>query len=125
MISYKHVQLNQIKPNGGYNMSNPTVLDIKTELRSSDRSFIRLSFLKIGANIAQTFGFVRKMAANGSPSLPNSKPRIGASVDHSRYGNGKVMAHYPDGTILVRFDNSAKNRRIWLSFLNLANNQRR
>jgi hypothetical protein len=58
---------------------------------------------------------------HGASSAANSKLRLGEIVRHSRYGAGRVLAHWPDGTVLVRFDGLAKNQLIWPSFLDRAN----
>jgi hypothetical protein len=57
----------------------------------------------------------------GASSAANSRLRLGESVQHSRYGAGRVLAHWADGTVLVRFDGLAKNQLIWPSFLDRAN----
>ncbi|MEE9513895.1 MAG: hypothetical protein V3V46_07435 [Anaerolineales bacterium] len=62
--------------------------------------------------------------SSGASSGANSKLRLGENVQHSRYGTGRVLAHWSDGTVLVRFDDLAKNQLIWPSFLDRANGQR-
>ena len=62
---------------------------------------------------------------NGSSSAMTSKPRLGETVRHSRYGKGRVLAHWPDGTLLIRFGNEAKNRLVSPSLLYRMNGQRR
>lgn len=48
----------------------------------------------------------------------DSKFRLGDVVHHGRFGPGRVLAHWPDGTVMVRFDRLAKNRLVWPAFLN-------
>jgi len=71
----------------------------------------------------------RSVAENGKGSLgasPSSKTKLqlGEAVRHSRHGLGRVLAHWADGTILVRFDDLAQNQLIWPSFLDRVNGQR-
>lgn len=65
------------------------------------------------------------MRSSSPSSLTNSKLRLGEAVRHSRFGAGQVLAHWPDGTLLVQFDNAAKNQLIWPSFLSRVNDQGR
>lgn len=46
-----------------------------------------------------------------------SRPQLGGAVLHGTYGPGKVMAHWPDGTLLVRFDRLRKSRLVSPSHL--------
>jgi hypothetical protein len=43
--------------------------------------------------------------------------RLGQIVHHSRFGTGRVVAHWPDGTLLVKFDGAVKNRLVFPSLL--------
>ncbi len=54
-----------------------------------------------------------------------SRLRLGEAVRHSKFGSGQVLAHLPEGTLLIRFDNGAMNRPIWPSFLDRVNGQLR
>jgi hypothetical protein len=57
-------------------------------------------------------------------STAKTKLQLGDAVRHSRHGVGRVLAHWADGTILVRFDNLTQNQLIWPSFLDRVNGQR-
>lgn len=52
--------------------------------------------------------------------VADSRFRLGDLVRHGRYGAGRVQAHWPDGTVLVRFDRVGRNRLVWPSFLESA-----
>jgi hypothetical protein len=65
---------------------------------------------------------VRNTKRSSRSSLPaNSKLLLGEAVRHSRFGAGQVLAHSPDGTVLVRFEGTAKNVPVWPSFLQRVN----
>ncbi len=49
--------------------------------------------------------------------------RLGEAVHHGSFGTGRVMSHWPDGRLVVRFDNAVKNRLIFPSLLNRVNGQ--
>jgi hypothetical protein len=51
--------------------------------------------------------------------------RLGDAVQHSGFGTGRVMAHWPDGTLLVRFDRDVKSQLVWPSLLDRANSRLR
>ena len=57
-------------------------------------------------------------------SSANAKLQLGEAVVHSHHGVGRVLAHWADGTILVRFDSLAQNQLIWPSFLDRVSGQR-
>jgi hypothetical protein len=57
-------------------------------------------------------------------SSAKAKLQLGDAVRHSRHGVGRVLAHWADGTILVRFDNLAQNQLIWPPFLDRVDGQR-
>ena len=93
-------------------VTNHTLRPFKTDPRSAEIKPVQRSRTKSGN------GF------RGASSAAKSKLRLGENVRHSRYGTGRVLAHWSDGTVLVRFDNLAKNQLIWPSFLDRANGQR-
>jgi hypothetical protein len=66
---------------------------------------------------------VRSRTENGfSPSKISSGKAparcLGDAVHHGQFGSGRVMAHWPDGTLLIRFEGGGKSRLVWPSFLN-------
>jgi hypothetical protein len=93
-------------------VTNHTLTPLKTNPRSTEIRPVEKS---------------RTDSSSGSrvaSSAANPKLRLGENVRHSRFGTGWVLAHWSDGTVLVRFDNLAKNQLIWPSFLDRANGQR-
>jgi hypothetical protein len=52
-----------------------------------------------------------------APTNTRSGHELGELVHHNRFGKGRVRAHWPDGTLLVQFDNGARSRFVWPSFL--------
>ncbi len=53
----------------------------------------------------------------GSAAPKNTRLQLGDLVRHGRYGSGRVLAHWPDGTVQVRFNRTARNRLVWPAFL--------
>lgn len=53
----------------------------------------------------------------GSRSAAVSKLRLGATVRHAGFGTGQVIANWPDGTVIVRFEGASRNRKIWPAHL--------
>lgn len=98
-------------------LSNDVTHHTRTPLKTDTRSTELKS--------AERSGTVNGKGSRGASSEAKAKLRLGEAVRHSRYGVGRVLAHWADGTILVRFDNMAKNQLIWPSFLDRANGQRR
>ena len=76
-------------------------------------------------NLGEQSGTESGNRFGGTSSAAESKLRLGENVRHSRHGTGRVLAHWADGTVLVRFDDLAKNELIWPSFLDRADGQRR
>jgi hypothetical protein len=50
-------------------------------------------------------------------SASDSSYRLGEAVSHHQFGAGQVLARWPDGSLLVRFDGAVKNRLVWPSLL--------
>ena len=106
-----------------------SIAKMNIELLSKFVSNHTLTPLKSGSRSTEISPAERSHAASsngsqGTASGARSNLRLGENVQHSRYGTGRVLAHWADGTILVRFDNLAKNQLIWPSFLDRANSQR-
>ena len=49
--------------------------------------------------------------------------RLGEEVFHSAYGGGRVLAHWPDGRLLIAFDRSASNQLVFPSMLGCLQDQ--
>ena len=106
-------------------MSITSTLEMNTKMQSHDRSLDPVAPQRTDTRSAERSRTENKMRYSGPSSLTNSKPRLGEAVRHSRFGDGQVLAHWPDGTLLVRFDNVTKNQLVWPSFLRRANGQQR
>ncbi len=87
-------------------------LPLKTDPRSAE------------LNSAQRLVTENGPGSRGASSAAKTKLRLGETVRHSRHGVGRVLAHWADGTILVRFDSLAQNQLIWPAFLDRVNGQR-
>ncbi len=94
-------------------VTNHTLAPLKISPRSTEIHVVEQSRTESGNG----FG--------GASSAAKAKLRLGENVRHSRYGTGRVLAHWADGTVLVRFDDLVKNELIWPSFLDRADGQRR
>ena len=95
--------------NGDTHHTLPLKTDTRsTEVKAAERSRTRSS-----------------AGAREPTSAAKSKLRLGEVVRHSRFGRGRVLAHWADGTILVRFDDVANNQLIWPSFLDRVNGHQR
>ena len=90
--------------NGTHRPGNP----LRTYARSVVKSLMEINFRseKASTGTAQTY-------------------RLGDAVHHSGYGTGRVMAHWPDGTLLVRFDREVKSQLVWPSLLDRVNGRQR
>lgn len=97
-------------------MSISSTLDLNIEVRAPDR---RHSPVSSPTTPAEKSARESAGRSNASPSAANSRPRLGDAVRHSRFGDGQVLANWPDGTVLVRFAKTAKNRLVYPSFLEL------
>jgi hypothetical protein len=106
-------------------MSILATVENSIELRSHHITHDPAAPSRIDTASAERSRTENKMRSINPSSLTKSRPRLGDSVHHSRYGEGHVLAHWPNGTLLVRFDNEANNRMIWPSFLERPNGQRR
>ena len=106
-------------------MSITSTLEMNIKVQSQDRS-LDLGVRQMNDTRLGVRSITENTMRSSSPSSPNnSKLRLGEAVRHSGFGAGQVLAHWPDGTLLVRFDNLAKNRLVWPSFLSRANGQGR
>jgi hypothetical protein len=74
---------------------------------------------------AEVPGAKKGTRSNDSSSRANSRLALGEAVRHGRHGNGQVVAHWPNGTVLVRFDGAPKSLLVWPSFLDRVCGQRR
>lgn len=97
-------------------MNATSTLELETKLES--RLTVRLlgSLRRVlASNLAAL------VSISGQISIASSRKvsgyRLGEKVGHARFGSGQVLAHWPDGRLLIRFDRAARNRLVWPSLL--------
>lgn len=98
-------------------MNALSILEIGSKVWSKDKAHrlaARLGQSERSAARSRTENSIR--SGQGSSGIALSY-RLGQTVHHSRFGTGRVMAHWPDGTLLVRFDGADKNRLVFPSLL--------
>ena len=92
-------------------MNAPSALTISKGIQST-KAYRLTTLLKTltvsiaGATKAKNF------RSNVTPAY-----RLGETVNHGGFGVGRVMAHWPDGRILIRFDGKARNQLVFPSLL--------
>lgn len=59
-----------------------------------------------------TSGDERRTVSPKPRSRSISRPQPGDAVRHGAYGQGRVLAHWPDGTLLVRFHRMPRSRLV-------------
>jgi hypothetical protein len=111
-------------------MNVPTSTQMSTELISNEATFPAHSPLAIDLGPSERKAVGRSGAkdrkgSGRAPTMPESRLRSGEVVQHGRHGLGQVLAHWPDGRILIRFDDSPKSQLIWPSFLDRVDGHRR
>ncbi len=106
-------------------MITPSTLEIGTEVGSRNRTHRPESLLRTFAR-SLTKSRSEKGIRSSKPSFRTAQSyRLGEVVHHGKFGTGQVMVHWPDGTLLVRFDGAVKSRLVWPSLLDRMNDQRR
>jgi hypothetical protein len=110
-------------------MNTLSIARMSVELLSNGLQHHTL-LLKTDPRSAELKSAERRVTANGKRSRGTSsstktKLQLGEAVRHSGHGVGRVLAHWADGTVLVRFDDLAKNQLVWPSFLDRVNGQQR
>jgi hypothetical protein len=102
-------------------MNSPATLEMITRVRLNDKTPRVGAWLRsIGrfAAPAKTESRIRSISQSSGTA---SSYRLGDAVRHNGFGSGRVMAHWPDGTLLIRFDRETKNRLVWPSLLDRIN----
>jgi hypothetical protein len=110
-------------------MNTPSIVKMSVGLLSKDVPHHTLPH-KTDTRSTEFKSAEKSVLANGNRSggtSSSAKPRLqlGEAVRHSRHGVGRVLAHWADGTVQVRFENLAENQLIWPSFLDRVNGQLR
>lgn len=106
-------------------MNSPAVLEMITREGLIDKTPRVGAWLRTIARSVSTAEAENSISSNSSAFEAASIYRLGDPVRHGRYGAGMVKAHWPDGTILVRFDREAKSQLVWPSFLDRENGRQR
>lgn len=98
-------------------MNIPAALEIGTKVWSDDKAQSLGTWLRTFARSAVKPRTESRIRSSEASSGVAPGYRLGDSVRHGRFGTGRVIAPWPDGTLLVRFDGEAKSRLIWPSLL--------
>jgi hypothetical protein len=106
-------------------MNSASTLVMGNELQSNAETQRPAIPSKIFARTSVRSGSEESIRAGKACSGSASGFRLGETVQHGRFGTGRVMSHWPDGRLLVRFDGAVKSRLIFPSLLNRANGRRR
>lgn len=93
-------------------MNTPTTLELRTGLQSNNKTYRSAAPLRIFARSKAKF----RTSKASSAKAPDY--RLGEVVQHGHFGTGRVMALWPTGSLLVRFDGADKNRLVFPSLLN-------
>lgn len=97
-------------------MNATSTLKLGTRLQSHLREGLLASLQKaLSGSLAGSDPV--SLHASTASSRKASDYRLGEQVGHAGFGVGQVLAHWPDGRLLIRFDGAAKNRLIWPSLL--------
>ncbi|MFQ5922506.1 MAG: hypothetical protein ACE5M4_06645 [Anaerolineales bacterium] len=105
-------------------MNTPATLEFGPQVRSNDKTHRPVTSLSMYARSAVKSKTEKSTRSSKASSEPAPSYRLGDAVHHGRFGTGQVMAQWPDGTLLVRFDRAVKSRLVWPSLLDRVNGQR-
>ncbi len=105
-------------------MNTPTTLELRTGLQSNDKTYRSAAPLRIFARSKAKSRTEKSTRSSKASSAKAPSYRLGEVVHHGHFGTGRVMANWPDGALLIRFDNAVKSRLIFPSLLNRVNSQR-
>ena len=99
-------------------MNTLSTLEIGTKVWSKDKAQHLVALLRQYVRSAARSRTENSVRSSKDSFWTASSYRLGQTVHHSRFGTGRVMAHWPDGTLLVRFDGAVKSRLVFPSLLN-------
>lgn len=117
MLGFEYIRFEQIKANGGSIMNTSSTLEMNMELQSNIKTYRPETSLRNFASfIAKSKTAISIRSSNASSKKAQSY-RLGEVVHHGHFGSGRVMALWPDGSLLVRFDDAVKSRLIFPSLL--------
>jgi hypothetical protein len=115
VLDFQYIRSEQMKANRGNIMNTPTTLDLRRDVRSSEKTFGPVATMK------NLVSLIVNAPLNGRSREASSQQasgyRLGEAVQHVQYGSGRVKALWPDGALLVRFDSEDKNRMVFPSLL--------
>ena len=105
-------------------MITPSALEMGTDVRSINKTRRPEPLLRMFARSlakSRTGNSIRS-----SKALSGTAPsyRLGEVVQYGQFGTGRVMANWPDGTLLVRFESVVKSRLVSPSLLDRVNSRR-
>jgi hypothetical protein len=117
MLDFEYIRFNQIKANGGNSMNTPKILKMNVQARTHVSSRRWMNALRKFPTLLITSETMKSIRSRKLTKAKNQNYRLGQVVHHGSFGSGQVMALWPDGRVLVRFDRAAKNQLIFPSFL--------
>ena len=94
-------------------MNTLSILETGTKVCSKDKAQHLVAMLRQYARSAARF--ITQNSIRSGKGLTGAAPsyRLGQIVHHSRFGTGQVVAHWPDGRLLVKFDGTVENRLVF------------
>lgn len=98
-------------------MNTLSILEIGARVWSKDTAQHFVATLKQYARSAARFKTENSIRSGKGSSRTALRYRLGQIVHHSRFGTGRVMAHWPDGTLLIKFDRAGGHRLVIPSLL--------
>jgi hypothetical protein len=98
-------------------MNTSSILEIGTRVWSKDKAQHLLAMLRLHVGSALRFKTENSIRSGKGSFRTALSFRLGQVVYHSRFGTGRVMAHWPDGTPLFKFDGEDQNRLVFPSLL--------
>lgn len=125
MLDFQYIRFEQMKANGGASMNTPTTLELSSKVRPNEKTFDQAPAYRIFAGLIANAKASLKGRSNRVPMRTAPGYRLGEAVHHAQFGAGQVKAQWPDGTVLVRFDNETQSRLVFPSLLQGVNGHNR
>jgi len=98
-------------------MNTNSILETGTKVWSEDKD--QSLAARLGHYVRSTVRSITENRIRSGQGSSGTAPshRLGQIVHHSRFGTGRVVAHWPDGRLQVKFDGEDKNRSVFPSLL--------
>jgi hypothetical protein len=82
-------------------MNTLSILEMGTKVWSKGKAQHLVAMLRQYVRSVARFKTENSIRSDKGSSATALSYRLGQVVHHSRFGTGRVMAHWPDGTLLV------------------------